>query len=84
MKDSDAHRLTFGEWKVDVLDMNIESVSTALDVVNIDKSSETYCHTCTVDACRSEIWRHVCSVEELAPIVNSLLLLTSSRTQTRN
>jgi hypothetical protein len=41
MKDPNTHCLTFGEWKKDVLDMYIESISMAFDVVNIDKSSET-------------------------------------------
>ena len=40
MKYSNTHCLAFGEWKMDVLDMNIKSVSVVLDVVNIDKSSE--------------------------------------------
>jgi hypothetical protein len=39
-----AQCLTFGEWVEDLLDTNIESVSMALDLVNIGKSSETHCH----------------------------------------
>jgi hypothetical protein len=61
MEDANAHCLTFSEWVEDLLDTNIESVSVALDVVNIGKSSETHCHARNVgvnDARKSEIWRH--------------------------
>ena len=44
MEDANAHCLTFGEWAEDLFDTNIESVSMALDVVNIGKSSATHCH----------------------------------------
>jgi hypothetical protein len=44
MEDANAHCLTFGEWVEDLLYTNIESVSMALDFVNIGKSSETHCH----------------------------------------
>ena len=59
MEDTNTHCLTFGEWVKDLLDTNIESVSMALDFVNIGKNSETHCHACDVgvdDTRRSEIW----------------------------
>ena len=60
-----------------MLDVNIESVSVALDdVVNIDKSSEAYCLARAVginDTRRSEIWRHVvCSVQRAA-LTNAII-----------
>ena len=75
MEDANAHCLTFGEWVENLLDTNIESVSMALDVVNIGKSSATHCHARNVGVNDRPVGINITSCYTLLRLCNHAFII---------